>query len=78
MSDERPDFDAIRATAAKEGINLQEVAIVYDELSESELTEMISAGLVAESSGPKILGRFGLDGAVMFPEKATAAIYLGA
>ena len=73
------DFIQVRENAAKEGIDLQQIAIKWEGLSLAELSQLESAGLLthrlADSSA---LGKFAEDGGVLFSEKATAVLYLGA
>ncbi|GEM_PF-3283731 len=66
------DFEAVRENALKDGIHLSEISIVYESLTPEELTIMNQAGLVAHGETMNVIGRFGVDGQVLFPEKATA------
>jgi hypothetical protein len=73
------DFDKVRENAQKEGISLQEIAIVYKDLTFLELEALKRVGgYVSESDNAVVLGRFIADGTVLFPEKATSVLYLGA
>lgn len=78
MHDGLPDFDAIRSNAEKDGIDLSEIAILYEGLSAFELFAMREAGLVARESEAIVLGRFAADGTVMFQAKAVGVISLSA
>jgi hypothetical protein len=72
------DFDAIRANAANDGIDLAGVAIIYEGLTSEELAQMRAVGRIARETEQTVLGKFAGDGTVMFPDKAIRVIYLGA
>lgn len=73
------NFAEISKNAADQGVNLAELAIVYEDLSRRELKKMNEAGLLAKELGNgKCLGRFATDGTAMFESKATGVLYLAA
>jgi hypothetical protein len=74
------DFDAVRANAADQGILLQEVAIMYEGLTDEEILTLAARDLVGVSLGRPgaLLGKFTEDGQALFPHKAVAVHYLGA
>ena len=72
------DFDAVRANAAKEGIPLNEIAIVYRNLTEIEIAQMQEFCLITHPSEDSVIAKFMEDGTAMFPGKAEAVLYLAA
>jgi hypothetical protein len=73
------DFRAVRATADHDGIDLQEVAIHYENLTEEEMKLLRARNLVGKELGPgSILGKFTSSGEALFEDKATGVLYLGA
>jgi hypothetical protein len=72
------DFDAIRANAAAEGIILQEIAIMYEGLTDEEVQTMTALGLVGMHLGRPgaLLGKFTSTGEALFPHKAVGVHYL--
>ena len=73
------DFDAVRANAAEQGIILQEVAIMYEGLTDEEMLTLAARGLIGRSLGrPGALpGKFMAEGEALFPDKAVGVHYLG-
>jgi hypothetical protein len=72
------DFEAVRRNAAIQGLDLQEIAIIYEGLSEEELQTLEACGLVGrhlEARG-SVLGRFTKDGEALFPTKAAGVLTL--
>lgn len=72
------DFDAVRATAQADGINLGEVAIVYKGLTAEQVRTLTERGLVAahlEWPG-SLLGKFTPEGEALFPEQADSVSWL--
>jgi hypothetical protein len=78
MSNGPQDFDVIRTNAANDGISLAEITIMYEGLTSFELEQMRQAGLIVNQNNLIVLGRFTNDGNVMFPEKTTGVMRLGA
>jgi hypothetical protein len=74
------DFDAIRANAADQGIILQEVAIVYEDLTDEEMLTPAARGLVGASVG-RARGAAGKVHGIRrgtFPPQGRGVHYLGA
>lgn len=74
------DFDAVRRNAADQGLILQEIAIMYEGLTDEEVQTLTERGLVGvalERPGA-LLGKFTSDGEALFPHKAVGIHYLGA
>ena len=73
------DFDAVRRNAAREGIDLQEIAIKYEGLTADELLELGAHQEVTNDLGSgSVLAKFPLEGTPLFPSKASAVLYFGA
>ena len=76
---ETVDFEAVMRNAAAQGVDLQQIAIKYEGLTTAELVELGSHQEVThQAGGGSILAKFPLEGMPLFPEKATAVLYLGA
>jgi len=71
------DFDAVRKNAKEQGVPLAEIAIIYENLTTDEIATLKQQRLLTHDEGAT-LGRFMADGRVMFPEKATGVLSLGA
>ena len=73
------NFSEIRENADKQSVSLQEIAIIYEGLTEAQITELLECGLLANDLGSgKCIGRFAKDGNVLFPEMATGVFTLSA
>jgi hypothetical protein len=74
------DFAAVRANADKQGIDLQEIAICYENLTEEEARVLTTRNLIGKDLGRAgaVLGKFTSSGEALFPDKAVGVLYLGA
>lgn len=73
------DFAEIIKNARLQGIPLEQISIVYEGLSKDQIAFMAGqALLVTDLANGGCIGRFGADGFVAFPERATSVLYLGA
>ena len=72
------DFSKVIDNAAKEGIDLQEITIQYENLTSDEVRVLESRQLITTRvPGGGLLAKFPKDGETLFPDKATAVFYLG-
>ncbi len=85
MPDEPVDFDAVKANAAKQGLPLSSIAIIYRDLTVEQFRIMEAAGVIthreADWSPPSdgtAIAHFSETGDALFPDKATAVISLAA
>lgn len=65
------DFDQIVENAAKQGIDLSEIAIFYEGLTEAELFELKRHNLITDQSRRCVIGKFNKEGIALFPDKVT-------
>lgn len=73
------DFPTVMRNAAAEGIDLQQIAISYKGLTDSELLALQAHQEVTHDlGGGAILAKFPLEGVPLFQDKATGVMYLGA
>jgi len=73
------DFREVMRNAVKEGIDLQEIAIKYENLTSDEVEVLESRQTITNRlPGGGLLAKFPKDGEPLFPGKATAVLYLGA
>ena len=73
------DFAKIRENALKDGIDLQEIPIKYENLTDSEIEILETKQTITHRlSKGCVLAKFPRDGKPLFQEKATAVIPLGA
>jgi hypothetical protein len=72
------DFSKVIDNAAKEGIDLQEITIQYENLTSDEVRVLESRQLITKRvPGGGLLAKFPKDGEPLFADKATAVFYLG-
>ena len=77
MSSDQPvDFESVRNNAIRQGVALSEIAIVYENLTDDEIEKMEEQCLITHKNGNVILARFGQDGHVLYPNKATGVLSL--
>ena len=73
------NFDEIRQNAQEQGVNLQEIAIVYKGLTDNQIETMNAKGLLVQKLGNGGgIGKFSAEGEVLFAEMAVQVLYLGA
>jgi hypothetical protein len=73
------DFPEVMRNAAKEGIDLQEITIKYENLTPDEIKVLESRQIITNRlPGGGLLAKFPKEGEPLFPDKATAVLYLGA
>jgi len=74
------DFKAVMPNAKDQGIDLQEVAIQYENLTTEELSFLEKHQTVTHRLGEagRVLARFPEKGFPLYQDKATAVHYLGA
>ena len=73
------DFDEIRRNAQEQGVNLQEIAIVYAGLTDDQIETLNAKGLLVKNLGNGGgMGKFDAKGEVLFAEMAVQVLYLGA
>ena len=73
------DFHAVKRNAAKQGIDLEQITIKYENLTLDEVDMLESRHLITSRlTGGAVLAKFPEDGEPLFPDKATAVLYLGA
>jgi len=73
------DFPEVMRNAAKQGIDLQEIAIKYENLTSDKVKVLESRQMITNQlPGGGLLAKFPKDGQPLFPDKATAILYLGA
>ena len=76
---ETVDFEAVKSNAAAQGVDLQEIAIKYENLTADELSELKSHQKVTHKlSEGSVLAKFPEVGEPLFQEKATAVLSFGA
>lgn len=62
--------------ATDEGVDLSEIALLYQDLSEPELAELKMHGLYADHSQACVRGRFTKEGLVLYPDKVASILHL--
>ena len=72
------DFVLIVKNAEKQGIDLSEIALFYEGLTDEELNELSRRNLVTEITSKCVIGRFDKEGIPHFPNKVTSVYSLGA
>ena len=73
------DFPEVKRNAAKQGIDLQQITIKYENLTLEEVDMLESRHMITSRlPGGALLAKFPEDGEPLFPDKATAVLYLGA
>jgi hypothetical protein len=72
------DFDQVIENADKQGIDLAEISLFYEGLTDSEIFELKRHGLFKHQTGLCIIGKFNKEGIPLFPEKVTAVYSLSA
>jgi hypothetical protein len=71
------DFDSVRRNAAAQGVPLSEISIFYENLTDEEIAFLDESGLIVSSTRREmIVARFGPDGEVAFPDKASGVYSL--
>lgn len=73
------DFSEVMRNAAKQGIDLQQITIKYENLTSDEVKLLESRQVITSRlAGGGLLAKFPIEGEPLFPGKATAVLYLGA
>ena len=73
------DFPEVKRNAAKQGVDLQQITIIYENLTTEEKDVLNSHRLITNQlPGGGCLAKFPEDGDPLFPAKATGVLYLGA
>ncbi|MEY4489276.1 MAG: hypothetical protein RIQ79_1784 [Verrucomicrobiota bacterium] len=67
---------AIVRNATDEGVDVSEIALLYEDLTDTELSELKRHGLYADHSQACVRGRFTKEGLVLFPEKVASILHL--
>jgi hypothetical protein len=70
------DFDQIVANATEQGIDLSEIAVFYEGLTEEELFELKRHNLFTDQSKRCVIGKFNKEGLALFPDKVTGVYSL--
>lgn len=72
------DLEKVMQNAREQHIELQQIALIYENLTDNEIAQMEAACLVRSRSGGQVLGTFTADGAAIFADKIVSALYLAA
>lgn len=73
------DFARVVRNALRDGVDLEEISIKYEGLTDEELTTLRTLQEVTHDlGGGACLAKFPPEGMPAFPEKATAVLHLGA
>lgn len=72
------DFDQIVRNATEQGIDLSEIALFYEGLTDEELSELKRHHLFVRQSNACVIGRFNKEGIPFFPKKVTGVYSLSA
>ena len=73
------DFHEVMRNAAKQGIDLQEITIKYENLTPDEIKVLESRQIITNRlPGGGLLAKFPKEAEPLFSDKATAVLYLGA
>ena len=73
------DFAEVMRNAANEGIDLQQIAIKYENLTTDELQQLgLHQVITSYLPGNGVLAKFPESGEPLFQSKASAVLYLGA
>jgi hypothetical protein len=72
------DFDQVIANAEKQGIDLAEIALFYQELTDWELSELKRHDLFVNQSDLYTIGKFNKEGVPLFPDKVAGVYSLSA
>jgi hypothetical protein len=62
--------------ATAEGIDISEIALLYEGLSASQLAKLKLHGLYVDESARCVRGRFTREGLVMFPDNVASILHL--
>jgi len=76
--DEKVDFAAVVANAYEQGISIDQIAIIYEGLTEDEIAIMEENNLVVHRSGDKLIGRFTEQNEALFQHRAVGVYCLSA
>jgi hypothetical protein len=72
------DFAEVRRNAAKDGIDVREIAIHYEGLTADEIKQLEAHQDISHRSLKGVIAKFPTEGDPLFPEKATSVHHLGA
>ncbi|MNC97274.1 hypothetical protein D3C83_148870 [compost metagenome] len=72
------DFEKIIKNAELQDVNLEEITLFYEGLTDAELLELRRHGLLTSETGRCVMAKFNKEGIALFPDKVTAAYSLGA
>ena len=71
------DFNEIRRNAQEQGISLDEIGIMYKDLTRQQIDLLNSKRLIASDLGNgRAIGRFCVEGEVLCPEMAVGVLHL--
>ena len=65
------DIAVVKNAAMEQGIPLSEIALIYQGLTEEEISRLLEKGLVAYQTEARVIAKFDDDGNALFPEKIT-------
>lgn len=71
------DFAEIVKNADREGVDLNEITLIYEDLSPEELAELKRHNLVAHETAQCVLGKFNKEGIPLFHQKVKGIYSLG-
>jgi hypothetical protein len=72
------DFEQLVRNASDQGIDLNEIALLYEPLRDEEIHELKRHQLFVEESNACIVGRLNKEGVALFPDKVTGLYSLSA
>jgi hypothetical protein len=72
------DFDQVIKNAEKQGIDLAEILLFYEGLTDDEIFELKRHNLFKDQSERCIIGKFTKEGLPLFPDKVTGVYSLSA
>jgi hypothetical protein len=72
------DFKKVIKNAQDQGIDLQEIAIQYEDLTDEEINLLGNHQVITNNSGSTVLAKFPLEGMPILQTKAKYVHYLGA
>jgi len=70
------DFHKIVENAAKQGIDLAEISLFYEGLTEWEISELKRHRLFIDQTNRCVIGKFNKEGIAFFPDKVSSVYSL--
>jgi len=70
------DFEQIVRNAEIQGIDLSEIALFYEGLTDDEHSELKRHGLFAHHTNHCVIGKFNKEGIPLFPDKVSGVYSL--